>query len=193
MADETTICNMALYRTGVSDTIASLDEGSKESRICKTFFGPIRDVVLEDVDWNFARKRRVLALLSEAAPTNWTYSYQLPEDCVAVRALVIPGTRIPSSKDRIPYEVQGRSILTDWPDLELIYTYRCTDMSLWTPQAVSALAWALVPELAMGLVIKTEAAQQGRAGYNQVVSEAVASNLQQGSDNEPDSDFVTVR
>lgn len=193
MADETTTCNMALYRTGVSSTIASLDEGSKESRICKTFFAPIRDVVLEDVDWNFARKRQALALQAVTAPTNWLYSYALPDDCIAVRSIVVPGVRISSSAGRIPYEIQGRSILTDQEDLEIIYTYRCTDMSIWPPQAVSALAWALVPELAMGLVIKTDAAQQGRAAYNQVVSEAVASSLQQGSDNEPESDFVMVR
>lgn len=193
MADVNSICNMALYRTGVSSLIADIDEGSKESRVCKAFFEPTRDCVLEDVDWNFARKRQALALLSAGAPTNWTYAYALPDDCIAVRSIVVPSARVPSSKDRIPYEIQGRTLLTDWPDLELIYTYRCEDMSVWTPQAASALAWALVPELAMGLVIKTDAAQQGRAAYNQVISEAIASNLQQGSDNEPDSDFVTVR
>lgn len=193
MADDITICNMALYRTGVSSTIANLDEPSKEARLLKTFFAPIRDFVLRDVDWNFARKRQVLALLTGTPPTNWTYAYAMPDDCLNIQSLVIRGTRVPASKDRIPYEVQGRSILTDQDNAELIYTYRCTDMSLWDPQAVSALAWALVPEIAMGLVIKTDAAQAGQRAYNQVLSDAVAANFQEGSDNEPESDFVTVR
>ena len=193
MASETDICNLGLLRTGVSQSIASPDEKNNEARVCKLLYPILRDFVLADVDWNFARRRATLARFTGNAPTNWSYAYALPDGCLAVRDVVIPGSRKPASSDRVPFEVAGGQLFCDQESVEIIYTVRVTDTSLFSPQFVSAMGWALVPELATGLVIKGDFATAGKRGYDQAVSSAIAADLQEGSDNEPDSDFVRCR
>jgi hypothetical protein len=193
MVSEAAICNMALLRTGVSETITDLTIANKQGRVCTIFYAPTRDAVLRAFDWNFARARRVLALRAGASATNWAYAYALPEDYLQARGLVVIGARIPKKSQQAPYEVAGRTLFTDLENAELIYTARVEDPSLFDPSFVNAFAWALVPDLAMGLAVKGDMATTARAAFRAIISEALADNLAEGEDREPDSDFITAR
>jgi len=193
VASETNICNMALMRTGVTETISNLNQQNKHGRVALAFYAVTRDAVLADFDWNFARKRQVLTPTAEAPATNWSYAFALPNDCLKVRGLVVDGARCPKESQKIPYEIAGRFLFTDVANPELIYTGQVEDTGLFPPMFVSALAWALVPEFAIALAIKGDMAAQAGAAYGRIKEAAIGSDLSDGYDSEPESDFLTAR
>lgn len=192
MATETEVCNLALLRCG-KDTIANLQDGSRAAELCTVLLPICVDAMLRDFPWTFARKRVGMALLEEEAPTNWSYAYQMPTDCIQALALVVPGMRVLTSAFRVPYEVAGGKLFTDIETPELIYTAR-VDLPMWDPLAVSALAWLLCSELATPLSLKPDQANQARQAYMMTRSSAAAQSLQEGWEGvEPNGDFLSGR
>jgi hypothetical protein len=61
------ICNIALRRAAVSQTIASLNDPSTEAAVLNDVYGFCRDRALAAVDWPFARRRAYLAALGGPA------------------------------------------------------------------------------------------------------------------------------
>lgn len=106
MANEVTICRLALQAVGARTTIESLEEDSNEAIQCRILFGQTRDELLRKAWWNFARRTVLLTLLKSAPgtaeftgtatntwssvypPPPWLYSYALPEDCVKARYII---------------------------------------------------------------------------------------------------------
>jgi hypothetical protein len=170
MASVVTICNMALGRIGIDQTIENIDDNNLRARMCKLYFNESRDQVLSDFDWNFASKVVPAGLLVQTPPPGWQFSYAYPTDCITVRALSTEaGLRLPSWygmgcewgddallaqwQRRVPFQVKanpdttGRIIVTDLEDAYVWYTMRVTDPNQFTPQFVSALAWRLAAEI----------------------------------------------
>lgn len=157
------ICNMALSHVAAYP-IASLTSNTKEARECKRLYEPARDAALEFHDWGFARKRGVLALLSETF-SGWDYAYAWPVDCLTPRyiydasndSLLDSDDETPLPPGGIEFEdgVNGdltkRIILTNEANAELIYTARVTDGNLFSSLFVDALSWRLAADLAIAL------------------------------------------
>ena len=76
------ICNQALAAIG-EDSIRDFDDGNKRARMCDVFYEVVRDYLLGQFDWPFARRQTELQKL--AAPQDWvpegTYAYGIPADC----------------------------------------------------------------------------------------------------------------
>lgn len=101
MADQVTICNLALDSIGSRSEIASLDESSQSARTLSLHYQPSVEAVLQAAHWNFARKQVALTVLKAASgtpenptgtgdipPIPWLYAYALPSDCVQARYLM---------------------------------------------------------------------------------------------------------
>jgi hypothetical protein len=153
MANQIEICNVALSRVGAG-SIQALTEATREARACRTHYEMARDATLRDHDWQFARKRVVLALLSEAFD-GWTYGYAYPADCIAARSILNEASTDPA--DAIAYEVgvnaakSAKVVLTEQEDAILVYTALVTNTSIYDASFVDALAWRLASELAVPL------------------------------------------
>jgi len=142
MASAVQICNMALQRVG-SPAITALDQGNKAANLCQTYFETLRDEVLAAHDWGFARKRRQLALLSETAVGRWTYTYQMPVDCLKPR-FVESSLGTQDTK----FRVEGSTILCNEEDIVLVYTARITDTTKFSTDFIKALWTRIAAELA---------------------------------------------
>lgn len=82
------VANLAIAHTGAGAKISTLEEQSKEAQVCKEFIYVVRDVLLKEYDWNFARKLDAPLTLLELKPRrNWGYSYLYPPDCLKLRYL----------------------------------------------------------------------------------------------------------
>ena len=104
MPSKITVYNQAAARIGVFESgIQSDTEVSKIVEVCNLFYDDSVEYVLAEFPWKFAEKRVVLAA-SGTAPSNWTYSYAYPTDCIAARVIVIPGLRNPRAAQMIPYQ-----------------------------------------------------------------------------------------
>lgn len=151
------ICNRALSRLGTRATIAALDENSTEARTAYIWYAATRDVLLRSHDWNFARRRVILAEQG-IAPTGWSFRYALPTDCVRLLRIA---SALPL-RDSVRFEVAGdstsRFVLCDEPAAEAVYTARVDDPNLYDAGFASALVDQLAAHIAYPITQKTEIA-----------------------------------
>jgi hypothetical protein len=101
------LVNVALSRSGRSERIGSMFEGSEFAKRALSVFSQTRDALLRNADWGFPRFDMVLELLKSAPPggyvpglTTWNpaanpprpylFEYAYPANCVMLRALRPP-------------------------------------------------------------------------------------------------------
>lgn len=136
VATQLQVTNLALLRIGVSATIASLDEASREAYTGNLLFEHAIKAVLRAHPWAFATKYAdatdeipgymdlVAGTASDPVNKDWTYAYSYPPDCLFARRLVKEGSGRQFDDAPIPFR-KGRlwnseSTFTD--DVEVIFT-----------------------------------------------------------------------
>jgi hypothetical protein len=83
---EVGIVNLALGDIGVKkvtssdNTVENLIENSPQAIAVKTFWEYIRDEVLEQKEWKFAKKRQALGKIEETPASGYDYAYLMPDD-----------------------------------------------------------------------------------------------------------------
>jgi len=138
---EIDICNLALRKVG-AQTIMALDEASENARLCRQFYPRVRDTVLRLYPWNCATRRAKLTALSEAPAFGWARQYPLPVDCLFVQRM---------EYQDIPFKIEGRVLLTDWAEANIIYTARLEDVSQYDNLLVQAIYTMLAAEISTSL------------------------------------------
>ena len=79
----TTVVNMALELIGTQTQITSLTDGSAEANAASVVYAPVVQLMLRELDPDFARRTAALALSGAAVPViPWAYDYTYPADCV---------------------------------------------------------------------------------------------------------------
>lgn len=154
MADETSICNLALGILG-QNAIMSLDDASQAARFCKQFYAHTRDAVLQSAQWNFAIKRASLSRLSDAPISGWLHQYQLPAD--HLRVIELNGADISSRFGE--FAIEGNRLLTDDDGATIRYISRVEDANLFDALFVETLATKLASKLAKPLTGNAQEAQ----------------------------------
>lgn len=204
MASKNSICNLALSNIGISQFVTTIaTEQSNEAVVCRQWYDICVEAALRDFDWNFARKRQTLALLTQDPPEGeWDFVYALPAECLAARRLAVPGNRNPTRAQRIPFEiaigmdsdVDTEVLYTDLEDAVLIYTRRIVDPTLFDAQFVVALSYFLAAHIAMPLSVAPKLADQAQVYYQRSKSSARKSDFNEGTpDQEPDSETAAAR
>jgi len=171
MASAVEICNLAISHGGAGHTIQALTESSVEARQCNLLYDKARRATLRSHPWNFATKRVTLALLTDTY-TGWTYAYSYPTDCLNVIEILNPLAAIYSdysltatdrvrnryaTRNKVEYKVisnddkNARVVLCNLEDAEMEYTADITDVNMFDPLFVEALAWRLAADLSMPL------------------------------------------
>ncbi|MDP2330301.1 MAG: hypothetical protein Q8M19_06345 [Reyranella sp.] len=151
------ICNRALSRLGTRATIAALDENSTEARTASIWYAATRDTLLRAHDWNFAR-RRVLLAGQGVAPTGWRFRYAVPTDCVRLLRLTSATQEAGAARFEVAGDATGRFVLCDEPAAEAVYTARVDDPNLYDAGFASALVEQLAAHIAYPITQKTETA-----------------------------------
>jgi hypothetical protein len=198
MSSDVEICNIALSRVAFTQPIASFTERSKPAEQCRTFYAPMRELVLQAFPWPFAESIVALADLGSPAP-GWAYRYRYPADCLSVREIVQPGWRRALSSDqqipfKIGYDAGGRVIHTDQPEASCRFTFKVEDSTLFDAQFADALAWRLAMELALPVSSKPDLQQFAAQQYQMALTIAEGSAFEESQDDpEPESEFITVR
>lgn len=179
------ICNLALLKVGEKQMIDALGDESEEAQICNVLYEPSRDAVLEEYWWPFATRHAILAVLEDhtaTAPTTrkvYAYIYGLPTDCLMPRYIDV-GIANPAPDQQAPMQEEddatnGRVLLTDQKDAELVYTRKVIETGKFTPLFVEALSWKLAYELTMAIPVKSSLGLKMAEGYQFAVAKAAAS------------------
>lgn len=174
------IVNLALSRVGQSKPIVSMTDGSAAASVANGCFDILRDATLCGAWWPFARKDAALSRLGGVERAGWIYSYALPVDCLAPRALWQDdgGTGLSSF---VAFELQaddggsGGSILcTSQRDARLVYTRTIQHVASLSADFVDAFAWRLAADLALGLSKKPDVAAGMMTAYQSTISKVRA-------------------
>lgn len=84
---EADMANRALAHIG-EPAISSLDDAKrKAARECKRHFAGVRDALLRETPWQFAKAATRPASIGAAPQGRYLYRYAMPEDCITVLAI----------------------------------------------------------------------------------------------------------
>ena len=191
------ICNRALSRLGTRSTIAALDENSTEARTASIWYAATRDALLRGHDWNFARRRVILGERGGelgGAPTGWTYRYALPADCLRLLRIVSVGGKQEPVRFEVVSDGAIRSVLSDEPEAEAIYTMRVIDPTLYDAAFSAALVDQLAAHIAYPVTQKTEVAVRLAQMARATLADAMAADAGEAM-SPPDRlpDWIEVR
>ena len=197
MNTETFIANTALSLAGASSTIQSLDERSAEAVKCRPFMQVVRRQTLEAFDWNFARRRKALALHGDAPPEDmWALRYAWPDGCVQFRRIQNP---LGEDADPVPYTVElsdngaEKTILTNLEEAIGIWTMDVLDLSLTTAHFQTTMACLLGSFIAMPTSKNPGIKRDLLGQYNYMIGVAPAFNANESSAAEKFPDWITQR
>ena len=156
--DIVTLYNLALDKIGARATIALPTEQSREAEACNLWFPEIRDQVLASAFWQEATKMDRLALLSTQPGTDWVQglprpdylnAYVFPSDCLRPQFLTDYEQFIIQS-----YGSDQKTLMTNSSDPVLSYTFRQTQISLWSPGLQMAIMYGLAASICESLTGK---------------------------------------
>ncbi len=155
MAAEVDIVNKALSKLGEA-RISSLDDPSDVAALAASIYGTVRDDVMGDHNWHFAKHRVKLSRLAEKPAFEWAYKYLMPSDCLRIlQAGPWPVLNLDGlvAEDRSAWTLEGRHILSNYgPTLNLIYLRREEDVAAYPPSFVEVLACKLAVEMSERLI-----------------------------------------
>jgi hypothetical protein len=184
------ICGLAMGMLGTAAP-TSFDDDSDEARACKAAYAPARDAVLGDpkTTWTFALQQLVLNAPDVTAPLfDYPYRYLLPGDVLRAHR-----ADDGSGAYRAQWEVQGRYILMDSPQVYLTAVMKVEDTSLFPASFCLAVATRLAAELAVALTENRQLQTDLWNLYAQKVKDAAAADGRQGTTVRTRSDYLSTR
>lgn len=209
VATQIQIMNDALFAIGVSKTITTLGEATREAVTCENFYQKAIEETLRAHPWSFATKyaRSVDNLVgymdlidgSVADPINedWTFGYRYPIDCITARRIVPPGEKRKYNRAPIVFRVgrqwvgtdgvtplpsddDTRLIFTDQPDATLEYTALVTCAENFSdPLFKAAVRWKLASKIAPSLSRVAKMSALCENMFRSTVSEAEKVDMQE--------------
>lgn len=145
MASQVSIVNRALVKLGETPVLL-LTDNVKQARTMAAIFDDTRDAELRANRWKFAIKRAQLSALVAAPSFGYSVQYELPDDYLALVQVGEIYLRT-GMKQRAPWSIEGRRLLTDMPaPLSIRYISRVTDTSQFDALFVDSLACRLAME-----------------------------------------------
>jgi len=172
---KTSISNDALTEIG-RGMITSLSEDSESARIINAHFDSLLDREISRYTWSFAKDRAELAPLVSVPAFGYTAEFQLPADCL----------RVIDEINDVEYRREGNKLLADATKLQIRYIKRITDLTLLTPNFVTAYVYKLASKLAIPLVGSADLRDQLLKEYRLAVLEAESADAQQDTPEEQD-------
>jgi len=189
MPSEVEICRMALDLIG-DYALSDLAEGSKQARLCKRNYAPMRDAVLRAHPWNCALKRTVLPKDAAAPAFGFLHRYTLPADCLRLLPLTADGA---FGGAPVAHRIEGRKLLCDaGAPLPVVYVRRVADSADFDAALVQAIAARLAWQIAYNLTgSRTKQAEVGQV-YREILREARRVDGMEGTP-EPQTESAWLR
>lgn len=139
------IINLALRRVGVRP-ILSLTDGSEACAVANDTFPVVRDSLLRNHTWKFAKKQATLAQYGVAPTYDYVYAFLLPDDCLFVVSM----------KDQGIYNILNingiKVLVSNDANAQITYRSQVTNTGLWDANFTASFVLKLAAEFALSLV-----------------------------------------
>lgn len=184
MAAIVDVANIALISLG-EQKIANLDDQNERARVMNTRIDNVRRAVLQAHPWNFAEQVATLAELTGAPAWGFGVRYQLPADCLMVRAM--------ESENSI-FRIFGRELHTDESTANILYTRDAVDPNEWSPLFIEAFGARLAHETSETLTKNNKLKEDMWRFYISKMAEASFVDSQEGTtEQNQENPFLAVR
>ena len=168
------ICSTALLELG-SRPINSFDEDNEGARLCANMYGSVRDEMLRQHPWNFAKKRVTIAPLTTPPAFGYAHAYQLPSDFI--RMIEINGLHEASGVGFPPgYTIENGKILTNASRINLRYIFRNDQPNQWDAAFVRLMVTAMRKALAYAITRDTPTAARADQDWAMALKLAKTTN-----------------
>lgn len=174
------IWNLALIPLGV-DRVADPLEDTEQARKCNEIWDYIRDDEVSCHPWNFALTRVACAVTTDTVLYGYTYSYQIPSDCLRI---------IDIETDEDAFKREGDKILTDVSTLYIRYIKQVTDTNEFSPSFKTLMAARLKFELSTSLTGSKTMTEALYAVLQKERRRAKAADAQEGTPDQLFSDRI---
>ena len=159
------VVNYALELSATQAYITSLTDGSPQANAANIIYAPVVQLLLRELDPDFAMRTASLTLSAAATPiVPWAYEYLYPSDCVRLRQVRPPGSGIGALAD--PYDpypilanvafdvisaVNTKVILTNQQNALAVYTSSTVTEAQWDSAFAESVSRRLANPLVMAL------------------------------------------
>lgn len=171
---EVEICNSALIKLGAK-RILTLDDDSKEARLCKEQYAKNRDELLRSHSWNFAIKKQELAKLTTSPAYEFDNEFQLPSDC-----LMVENTNLVFGEE---WKIEGRKLLTNSDTIKITYRAKVENPSEFDPIFSEVLAMKIAHDISYAIVNSITLRQQMFQEYQNLLRHARSMDAMEGNAN----------
>ena len=138
------VANRTLTKLGSTRIITSFDDDTREARLISLVYNDIRDSLLREHTWRFAKKRVQLASSTDTPLfADGRKYFPLPSDYIRA---------VTSSDAYIAWEIEGSNILYQGDAFDLIYISRIEDPTKWDSFFTEALIYRLAQEISIPLL-----------------------------------------
>lgn len=159
------VVNEALQHIASQTTITSLTDGSAAANAALVVYNPTIEVLMREIDPDFARYTIPLALSGAAIPPPpWTFEYLYPTDCMRLRQVRPPRVGVGALADlndpapikaQVAFDVianvSTKVILTNQANAMAVYTSGLAPEATWDSAFADAVVRRLANPLAMAL------------------------------------------
>jgi hypothetical protein len=154
------VVNETLEAIAAQTTITDLNDGSSTGNAAGVIYEPIVQMLLRQLDPDFARKRAPLAVATTVPVPPYAFEYAYPDDCLRSRQVApAPANYDPLDPQPIRWAVafdtvsgvDTKVILTNLADAALVYTSSEPTEAQWDPTFREAVVERLAVPLAMAL------------------------------------------
>lgn len=187
---KTEVCNSALIYLG-ANTINSLNDSSKNARLCNDQYDKLRKSLLRSHPWNFALTRKDLSQTNNTPAYGFSNEYLLPSDVLRVWDTNIGDVEW---KVEINPKTGNKVLLTDEGAVSILYIKDVTDTTLFDPMFEEALATSIAYHLAYNIVQSTSLMKNMLAIHQDILARARTMNAQESQLEQVEADdWLTER
>ncbi|MBQ6713162.1 MAG: hypothetical protein IJN28_05190 [Selenomonadales bacterium] len=191
------ICNMALGYIAKT-RIFSLEDKSEEARMCKLYYDHLRQLLLRNYVWGFAKRIVRLAKVDKKIP-GYEHAYAYPSECLAVRRIYNEEGASVKEYEKEKYEVfvldNGVvAVACNVEDAYLEYTHDVVDVDTFSVDFVEALSRIIAYNIAQSLTGSESIANTQYQLFREMIANAklASANEKETMPHFPD-DYLTVR
>ena len=177
---QVSICNQALSWLG-ANTITSIDDNTKEARICKANYDHLLLAVLEDGEWSFATRRYELTPKVETPVYGYGQSFAIPPDTINVLSVtdgLDHGSNV--SDHEMDWMIEGNVIVATADKIWVRTTHLIIDTVKFSPGFRQTFAARMAAEMAIHLTNSRSMAESMWGLYAQKKNQALANDGIQG-------------
>tara|TARA_R110000772_G_scaffold226148_1_gene336823 strand:- start:418 stop:1026 length:609 start_codon:yes stop_codon:yes gene_type:complete len=180
------IAKLALQHIGDRYDITSLDEATPEAEQINLVFNDVRDALLREHPWNFAKRYYTPSALIGTPPAGWEFMYSYPPTGLKITKIVHPLDPRGEKLEPLQFAIARNDddikvIMTNEQDPEFEYIKRVTVATEYDAMFDMALSWRLAEHVAMSLTGDGAIVDAMRANAQRYVGMAKMDDANEGT------------